>query len=80
MEIIIFHKNMYSFSIANGLIITGSCETACTAVDISLSGTSTVGTTCSGKVYGNAYPSASVKSATFNGFLMIMALIGMILF
>jgi hypothetical protein len=72
---------MYSWSLANGLIVTGSCETTCTPVKISIIGTtSTVGTTCSGSVYGNVYPSTSVKSAILDVYLMIMALIAMILF
>ena len=69
------NKNVYTFTVSNGLTITGTCETACTPSPVTI----TTGTTCSSTIFGNTL-SFGVKSATFDGFLIIMALIGINLF
>lgn len=53
-------KNVYTYTTANGLTVTGSCEATCTSVTLSLTGTTaTAGTTCSTTVFGNSYGSSS---------------------
>ena len=48
-------KNDYSWTLGNGLTVTGSCAASCTAVTPTLTGTTaTAGTTCSNTVYGNS--------------------------
>jgi hypothetical protein len=67
-------KNLYTWSSTNGYTITGSCETTCSAVTISLTGTTaTAGTTCSSTVFGNVLFSTS-HAATFAFNLLAMIL------
>ena len=47
---------MITWTSTTGYSVAGSCEYSCTAVTVSLTGTtSTVGTTCSSTVLGNTY-------------------------
>lgn len=72
-----FCKNVYTFTTTNGITVEGSCVAtgSCTAAAITNSGTlSMTGTTCSGTVYGNVYPSiASGNSIAFNMLVMILS-------
>jgi hypothetical protein len=65
---------VYSYTTAAGNTITGSCETSCTAVTISLTGVqaTTTGTTCSGTIYGNTY-SGGVALMNINMIAMVLS-------
>jgi len=71
-----FCKNSYSYTVANGITVTGTCEAAASCSYVATTGsgtTSMAGVTCSGTVYGNTYPNSSGNSIAINMLVMILS-------
>ena len=60
---------MITWASTTGYSVAGSCESSCTAVTVSLTGTTTTaGTTCSSTVLGNTFSFTSCYDGATNSF------------